>query len=125
MNVENLGILINLPLVGDFMNIFKNYLIVAIFAPATCTQVYPVTPYEFIRNYNLPLVHKDGTPIYQIGSITDLGGSTCGFFTLKNARDLESLMGFNKPCDIKQNCNNYVDDNGIKPGNGLSNKQMV
>lgn len=84
------------------------------------------TPDEFVRNYSLPVLYKDThRPIYQIRSETNLNGWTCGFFTLKNAKDLECLMGISKPCNIYQECTNYIRNNGINPHGGITDSQLI
>lgn len=81
---------------------------------------------QFIRNFNLPVLQKEADlPIYQIRSEVDLGGWTCGFFTLKNAKELEHYLGLNNPCDIKKECTYYLHAKGINPLDALNNKQLV
>lgn len=95
-------------------------------APARAMPQIRTTFDEFVRNYNLPVLHRDNQRhIYQIRSDMNLNGWTCGFFTLKNAKDLECLMGISRPCDIYGECTNYNRTHNINPHGGISNKQLI
>lgn len=109
------------------MDIKKNVLFLIVSAALSHAVILSAATFtDFVRNYNLPVLHKEADfPIYQIRSEMDLGGWTCGFFTLKNAKDLEHYLGLNNKCDIKSECQNYLNAYAINPLDALNNKQLT
>jgi hypothetical protein len=88
--------------------------------------IVAVSPQEFIRNYNLPVIHCNYSKnIYQIQSSDWLNGWTCGYFVLKNAHKLEQMLGITRPCDLQTACANYLHTYNINPLKGLDNRNMV
>ncbi len=104
----------------------KKFLIALTFFATTFSVAVQARINDLAHRYRI-IKQFDSRPIFHARSITYMGGWTCGYFCLWNAKELERHLGLsdNAMPYFKSDCLRYLGFCGKSPTAGASNEDLI